>query len=487
MSSVKLSVIFMTAQRYYAMVLNFAVMAIASRLLRPEEIGLAVVGSMIAMMVLSLRDFASSHYLVQKPELSQEDRRSATSFITLITLAAAAVLAVAAPWIAEAYGEPILLTYVRLVAVCACLEALFTPILGLMQREMAFGRVAIITSVQVSLAAIITLLCAATGFSTMSFAWAWFASALSGALAALYFWRDYSIYRPTIKGWGKIVIFGGYYGANQILAKIYESVPTLLLGRFSSMGAVGYYNRALTISQLPDKVFLSGVVAVAIPAFSAKNRAERSLKGPYLRGVSYITALQWPALVSIAILAYPIVEILLGSQWRETASLIQIVALALLFSFSFELNAPILIAVGAMRELFLRALIIWPTSAIILSFGAWYGAKAVAWCLCIVIPFQAYVSIRAVRKHIDVSWREIALALKPSAMITALCAAPPLAIIAASGFRFEMPILEGLGLGVVIGLSWLAGLWLTGHALLGEINRAASTIVEHFAGRRKIS
>jgi hypothetical protein len=48
----------------------------------------------------------------------------------------------------------------------------------------------------------------------------------------------------------------------------------------------------------------------------------------------------------------------------------QIVAMALLFSFTFHLNFPVLIAMGALRDLFIRAVIAWPTSAAILSLGA---------------------------------------------------------------------------------------------------------------------
>ena len=42
MNTVRIAVILMTLQRYFALVVNFAMVAIVSRLLRPEEFGLAM-------------------------------------------------------------------------------------------------------------------------------------------------------------------------------------------------------------------------------------------------------------------------------------------------------------------------------------------------------------------------------------------------------------------------------------------------------------
>jgi O-antigen/teichoic acid export membrane protein len=476
MGGVRSSVILMTVQRYYTMVLNFFTLAVVSRLLRPEEVGVALTGSLIALMALSLRDFASNNFLVQKPDLTQEDRRAAFSVLALITLITVATLALAAPWIAQAYGEPILVPYLRLVCVCAGVELMVLPVLGLLQREMAFGRVAVVTTIQVTSGAIITLACAAAGFSSMSFAWAWFASSVSAAVASLYLWKDRSIFRPIAKGWRAVLTFGGYYGVNQMLARVYETVPSLILGRAISMGAVGYYNRALQVCQLPDKVFLSGAMAVAVPAFSARARENSSLREPYLRGISYITALHWPALTCTAILAHPIVDVLLGSQWQETAPIIQIMAIAYLSAFAFLMSYSVLVALGAMRDLFLRALVLWPVSATIVSVGAWFSLTAMALCMLIALPFQAYVTITAVRKHIELSWADIFLALKKSFIVTLFSAAGPIAVVASGGFDMDLSVLSGVIAGLLAAPGWVMGLWLMKHPLWEELMRGAEFV-----------
>jgi O-antigen/teichoic acid export membrane protein len=473
----------MTVQRYFTMVLNFVTMAVAARLLRPEEVGVAVIGSMIATMVLSLREFANMHFLVQKADLTEQDQRSAFSLLALITFFAAIALATSASWIAKSYGEPTLSPYLRIVCLGACLDLIAMPIVGLLQREMAFGKIAALTAVQASMAAIVAISGAATGFSSMSFAWAWFASSASAAAMALYLRRDWSIFRPLTNGWQAVLTFGGYYGANQILARIYETVPSMILGRAISTEAVGYYNRAFNICQLADKVFLSGVMAVAVPAFSAKKRSQSSLKEPYLRGVAYITVLQWPALICLALLAHPIVDVVLGSQWGKTVPLIQLMAITYLFAFTFELNFPVLVAVGAVRDLFFRALIVWPASAAILSLGAYFGLKAMVLSMFLALPFQAYVAIYAVQRHLDVSWYEILLTLRKSAVVTLICALGPALMIAAFGFRFDLSIAAGIGAGFLAVTGWLIGLWMTNHPFLEELSRALRLVRQNRLSR----
>ena len=126
---------------------------------------------------------------------------------------------------------------------------------------------------------------------------------------------------------------------------------------------------------MPGKLLLSGLAPVAFPALAAEARAGRSLSQPYLLTLSIVSALYWPAFLMLAILARPIVVILLGQQWVGIVPVVQIIAIANLFSVSRPLTQPILTAVGAVRELWLSALIVLPVGLILTSLGASFGTR----------------------------------------------------------------------------------------------------------------
>lgn len=469
MSVIKRALLLSTGDRYFALVMNFVTVAIVSRILSPAEIGISVVGSALVGIFISVREFASGSFLIQRGELTPNDIRGAFTVTLLLTLAIAATLVLAAPHLARAYDEPELVPYLHLVSAALFVELISSQILTLLRRDMAFGKVAITNMAGTAAGAIVTVALALLGFSYMSFAWAWFATAVAMALFAIIFCPHFWMFKPSLRHWRDMVAFGGYNGATLFLLKAYESLPYLLLGRMISPDAAGLLSRSNMLCQLPDKLIIGGAIPVVLPAFATEVRQGRSLKEPYLKAIELVTALQWPALMSLALLAHPIVDLLLGHQWQAVVPLVQVMAIAGLFAFSFELNYPVLVSMGAVRDIFHRALVIFPISAVVIGIASFFGLQAVASSFLLVIPFQAFVSLLIVRRRIDVQWGEIATALWRSSVITATTALGPLATIAALGDGFDLTIWQGIAAGALAAVGWLIGLRLTRHPLLDEL------------------
>lgn len=476
MSGIRRALVVTTGERYINLAAVFAMTVAVSRLLTPAEIGVWAIGLAIATMLLAAREFTSGVFLIQQPDLTREDVRGAFTLMLLMSALIAGVLVLSAPWFADFYGEAKLVSYLRVAAIAILFEVVAAPLTALMRRDMAFIDLAIVNIANVAVFTAATVALAALGFSYMSFAWAWAIAAAFSSLLAIYFRPDLWVFRPLLRRWRGMLTFGGYNGVNVSLFRLYEAIPTMVLGRVLSLDAAGLYNRALLVCQLPDKVVLGGAVPVILPALSAEVRAGRDLKAPYLRAVSFITALQWPALIVMAILAHAVVHILLGDQWLGVVSLVQIIALASLFSFTAELNSPVLVSVGAMKDLLLRGLIAWPLSALLIAGASAFGLTAAALSFFVIIPFQAYVSLYFVRRHIPLEWRELAAASWRSAVIAGCSAIGPACIVAWLGFRFDMSVPTALLAGVLAAIGWFAGVWLTQHPLLREIQLAGNVL-----------
>jgi O-antigen/teichoic acid export membrane protein len=474
MAVVKRALLLSTGERYFALVSNFVTVALVSRILTPAESGVSVIGMAFVGIAMSAREFASANFLIQRQHLSRADVRGAFTVMLLFTSIITVALASSAPLLAGAYGDERLISYLQVISAAFFLELVAAPVLTLLRRDMAFGKIAAINTSGAVAAAAVTISLALLGFSYMSFAWAWVSSAVVTGLLAVGLSRQFWIFRPSLVGWRGMVAFGGYNGATSLLYKTYEALPYLLLGRILSLDAAALYSRGLMICQLPDKVILGGAISVILPAFSAEARQGRSLKQPYLNALGLITALQWPALLVLAVLAYPIVDLLLGDQWHGVVAIVQIVAIASLFSFSFELNYPVLVSIGAVHDIFRRALIVCPVSVVIITVAAFFGLRAVAFSLLLVIPFQAFVSLTFVRRHIVIGWLEIWSAVWRSAVVAAITVAGPLAVVMYIGSGFEISLGHALSGAALAAAGWLLGLWLTGHALLIEILRGVA-------------
>ncbi|GAB4361928.1 MAG: lipopolysaccharide biosynthesis protein [Oricola sp.] len=474
---VKRALLLSTGERYVSLVVSFLTLAVVSRLLTPAEIGVSVIGMSILGIAMAVREFASSSFLIQQPELTPEDFRASFSVILMLTLVISAVLATMAPPLSALFGEPGLVGYLRVIALAILVDTLSNYLISILSRDMAFGRVAIIKTASTAVSSLSTITLAVLGFSFMSFAFGWLAGAVSAMALAVSFRPHFWMFKPSLSRARAVMRFGGYHGASYLLFMMAEQLPYALLGKIASIEAAAIYNRALTISQLPEKIFIGGAAPVILPAFAAEFREGRSLKKAYLHGLEIITALQWPALLVLAILAQPAVAIVLGAQWDAAVPVVRIFAVASLFSFSFALNDPVLTAVGAIRDVFIRHLVIFPVVATVVTLAAFLGGlELTALSMLFVIPFRAFISMRFVTRRLALRWTEIAAATRRSLVVTGTAVVGPLVMAVSGETPFVLPVPQALAAGGLAAAGWLAGLWMTGHPLRGEIAGAARSV-----------
>lgn len=486
MNGMRRALLMAAGERYASLLISFVTLAVVSRLLTPAEIGVSVVGIAITTLILSAREFATTNFLIQHRDLQPEHVRATFAILLSVSVLIAVLLVLLSGGLALFYDEPRLAPYLRIAAAAILAETVGAIVAALLRRDMAFGTLAVINVSAAAVASAVTLGLAAAGFSYMSFAWAALASALTIATLSLLLWRDWSIFRPSFRAWRGMAAFGGYNGLNVMLYRIYEALPSAVLGRILTFDQLALYARAVTLCQLPDRAVLRGLDLILLPAFAIEVRNGRALAGAYLRAVEIITAVLWPALILLAILAEPAVRLLLGEQWHGSVPLVRIMAIATLFAFSAELNYPVLVAVGAMRDILKRSLIAWPVSALVIALAAFLGVTAAALAWLVTVPFQAYVSICFVRRHVDVSWREIGRALLGSAAIAAASAAGPLAVVTVAG-GFDLSYGAAVLAACLAAVGWVLGLWFTAHPVFAEIEKAWSALAALVGARGKVA
>ncbi|PSJ58550.1 oligosaccharide flippase family protein [Pseudaminobacter soli (ex Li et al. 2025)] len=477
MSGIRRVLLLSTSDRYVALICNFLTVAVVSRILTPAEIGISVVGMAIVGFASSAREFASTSYLIQHRELDREDIQSAFTVMLAFSLIIAGALAVFAHPLASAFGPAGLAPYLRIISICMLIEVFPTLIVTLLRREMAFGKVAIINIGGAIVTSVVTVILARHGFSYMSFAGAGLANACFTALLAIAIYSRISIFMPTLRHWRRMVEFGSYNGVTAFLFKIYEMAPYLLLGNILSPHAAALFSRSMMICQIPDRLVLNGAMPAILPIFSASVRDGQDLKKPYLNALEMITALQWPALLAIALLADPVVGLVLGSQWQGSVPLVRIIAIASLFTFSAEISYPVMVSLGAIRDVCIRALIAYPASLLILLVAiAVGGLHAAAWSMLVVAPLQACLSLTFLRRRLGLQWQELFAAVQRSALVAVASAACPALVLVLSDLGSAPAILQIIVSGIFAAAGWLFALRATRHPLLQELGQAFSAI-----------
>jgi O-antigen/teichoic acid export membrane protein len=470
MTGIRRAFVLASLGRYLTMVINLAVTLILARLLAPADYGVAVLGNSVLAVAEAVRALGGGAYLVQQKELTPAQIHTNFTISLIATLVLLAALLVFLPPLTGFFGQTELESFLRVSVWGFVAGPINYQILALMGRHLAFGRIAFITSFAAAINGGVSISLALLGWGFMSLAWASAISALSAMGLYLFLWRDRSIFRFAIREWRSVFGFGLHDSAVGIMSQIGEAVPYLIIGRFLDPTSVGLCQRALLLAFFPERVILAGVGAVALPAFAQQVREGGTLKVNYVRALGLITAVQWPALVTLILLADPIVRILLGNQWLSVVPLLQILASALIFSFPIALHYPTLVALGAIRIVPRTILPQLVVTIGVLAFAAPFGINAVAWSAFLSVPFCALVSLLVIRHFLNFTWLELAGAIGRSAVAAISCAVVLVVVLAATeNWRGIVSVPIAIVAGLLGGAGWIAGLRLTRHPLLQEM------------------
>ncbi|KAA0700233.1 sugar transporter [Neorhizobium sp. P12A] len=479
MGTVRRAFFMATLDQYSQIVVSMVLIAVLSRLLDSTDIGVAAIGLSIGTIAFTVREFATSEFLIQREELHATDIRTGTTLVFGLSAIIAVGLVLLSPYIASFYNLASLQTFICLVAISGVIDGLVSPHTALLRREIEFGSLTRINVAGAVANAVTALVAAWQGYGFMSLAIAVIAAAAVRAVLTFQAKPEIWMFRPCLVGSRSIFSFGGYKGASSVLDRVYESLPQLVLGRIMPLSAVGIFNRANLVCGLPDKLMLSAAFSVAFPAFAAEVRAKRAIKESYLRMVSYISVLFWPSSLMLAILADPIVNIVLGNGWLPVVPILRILCCATIFSFANILTYPVLVAFGANRDAFTANFVGRGVSTVIICVASFQGLVALALSQFISLPFQMYVSFHYIRRRVHFEWKELLGVLAKSGVVTVMAIAGPLAIVALNGFHFDLSLGETAVCILLAAAGWMAGLIVFRHPLLDEL----PAILERLFGR----
>ena len=326
MNGLRRSIAFSAVERYGAYAIGLAGMAGAARLLTPRDFGVFALASILVVLVDVLRDFGTGSYLVQLRELSRDAVRGSVTVMLFISLGCTLLLAAAALPAAAFFDEPE--TRRRYADHCRGQpdQPSRHPSAAMLRRDMAFDTLAVISLLATAVQVSVLLSLAWQGFGAASLAWGSLAAGLARAAACNLARPVPWAFRPTLSGWRPALAFGGWSSATAFVNVLHNNAAQLLLGRLLGVVPVGLYDRALTICLLPDRLVVSALHPVLLPALAEHVRRGGTVVEPYLLGLRHMAAVQWPALVCLILLADPLVMLLLGPQWHEVPHLVRLMA-----------------------------------------------------------------------------------------------------------------------------------------------------------------
>ena len=348
---------------------------------------------------------------------------------------------------------------------------------GLFRRDMEFGKLAICNLAAGVAGTTVSIVLAMLNFGFMAPVWGGVAGNLVLTIMLLRWHRDLGAFWPSVAQFRDVVGFGLYSSGVSVINVLYNLSPQLFLAKILDFASVGLYSRATSITQVFDKLVVQVLNPIIMPALVSRSKDAASLRSAYLEAVELLSVVQWPFLVFVAIMAHPIILILLGQNWLEIVPLVRVLCFANLALFAACLSYPILVATGGVRDALTSSLISLPPSLLIILCAAFFGVQAVAASALLTLPFQAAVALYFIGRRLAFRPQHLSRALLKSGVVTAVTASGVMVCAALIEARIVPSFVGLIVASGVAALCWWLGLMLTGHPLLHQVHRAAGGLV----------
>jgi O-antigen/teichoic acid export membrane protein len=398
----------------------------------------------------SFVDSGFSAALIQRKEVTEDDKTSVFIFNIIAGLGMAAAMYGAAPWIARFYKEPILTGLTRLLALNLLLSAFGSVQFALLSRRLDFKSQWKVGMVATGISGAVAVSLAWRGYGVWSLVIQANISALISTLLVWWLipWRPSG--KASLHSLRSMFGFGSRVLASGLLNTVFERVQLLLIGKVFGPSDLGYYTRAYSTQQMPASLLQTIVSKVTFPMFSTIAHDRERLTAVMRKCMVTIGSVVLPMMAGLALLAKPAVIALFGAKWLPCVPYLRILALAGALWPLQVANLDVLMAAGR-SDLFLRAEVVKKVLiAIGLAVSVPISVMAMVWAMLVVSVLCYGVNVAYAQGAIDYNISaQIKDLLKPLLSTTAMALIVGTIALAAP-LKAPVLLLAGVTAGMVV-------------------------------------
>ena len=366
--------VFYTAlAKYSGIIISLVVAGILARLLSPDDFGVVAIATVIIAFFNLFTDMGISPAIVQHKSLTKEELSDIFSF-TVWTGIGISILFFAASWlIADYYKSEILRTLCQLLSV----NLFFASAKFIAIRSF-------IIQIAGGAGAITAALCGAGLYALI------INPILSSILIFVISYQRYPQrlrFTLGLKVLRKIFSYSAYQFLFNVINYFSRNLDKLLIGKYMSMSALGYYEKSYRLMMLPLQNITQVITPVMHPIFSDFQNDKEKLATSYERIVRFLSFIGLPLSVLLFFTAEEVTLIIFGDQWLPSVPVFRILSLSVGIQIILSSSGSIFQAAGDTRSLFVCGLFSSILNVTGMLAGIFYFGTLTAVATCIVITF----------------------------------------------------------------------------------------------------
>lgn len=410
-----------------------------ARLLMPADFGIMALLSFFASFSIVFVQGGLSTALIQRQQTSPDEESSVFWWNLTASLGFAGLLLIAAPFIAQVYGYPILADLMPFAAAQVVFSALGAVQTARLSRELRFRQLAVagLSSSVISASVAVAAAWWGAGVWALAMQMATLAGVNSLSLWIVSGWRPNGHFRiSTIK---PLFGFGIHLSLSSVLDVVNAQGFALIVGKLHGVRDLGLFYRASGTQVLPSTILANVIGRVALPLFSARAHAPDALRRGARMCMRLGMLLNVPAMTGLVVLSDLVVLVLFGEKWSPAAPILSILSVAGMLLPLHVVNLQILLAQGR-SDRYLRIELAKKVTGIpCIVIGSLFGIEGLAYSVIVsgVLSFfmNAYYTRKSLGYGTFAQLADVSAAFVPSLMMAFV-------VIAARSYIHLPPLLE---------------------------------------------
>ena len=351
-------VIWSYGERIAAQGVSFIVSIILARIISPSEYGaIAIVTAIISLCnTICIGGFGNA--LIQKKEVDDTDYSTALWAGLAVGMILYATVFFSSKYIAMWYEVPILESVIKVMALQIPVSCINTVQQAAVSRKMEFQKFFFSTIIGTIISAFVGIGMAYGQFGIWALVGQYLTNSVIDTLVLFVTvkWKIRFVFSK--KSFKSIISFGSSILVASIMTDLTAQVRTLIIGKKYTSNDLAYYNRGQQFPNLMVSNLSEVIGKVTFPLFSKYQESSDKLRNMVRTNVQILMIFMAPVMLGMAVIAKPLVTVMLTSKWDFCVPYLQLFCLYFLLSPVHSANAQVVKALGKSKAYVLRAVVL---------------------------------------------------------------------------------------------------------------------------------
>ncbi|MFD0047949.1 lipopolysaccharide biosynthesis protein [Actinomycetes bacterium NPDC127524] len=315
--------------KYSNIIIQFIVLGILSRILNPDEFGIVALINVFLLFFTMLVDMGIGPAVIQNKSLNKIQLNGIFSFTIVLSLILSIGFSLLAKPISSFYGDGKLVNVCVLMSLSLFISGLNMVPQAILLKEKRFVEINVAQVISSIVSGIIGITLAFNHFSYYAIIYSSIARSLTTLL--IIYSRTKLRVTKNIKKADLISIYA--FSKNQFLFNFINyfsrNLDNILIGKFMSVRALAYYDKAYTLTLYPNQLLTSVITPVIQPVMSEYETQHDVIKRTYLSLAKVLAFIGMPLTAFLFFSSEEIIYLLFGSQWTGSVPIFQVLSLSI--------------------------------------------------------------------------------------------------------------------------------------------------------------